>query len=251
MSALTTWRRREPWWLRYRAGLWLHHTRQGVIPWPTPHVPDGLLAAWRDETLDQFCWSYTPKPGDTVVDVGAGIGSEVPTWVGLTGDAGRVIAIEAHPASYERLTALARANGYEVAMVQAAVADRSGTVTISDREDEIMNSILGEAVGPQVEARTLDDILAAHGVNQVDLLKMNIEGAEALAINGMAASIKNVKHAAIACHDFLADQERRPAMRTKAQIRSFLVENGFTVLERPGDSRPWVADCLYASAPEQ
>ena len=248
MSVLTTWRRRELWWLRYRGGLWLHHTRRGVIPWPTPHPPDDLLTGWRDETLDYFCWAYAPKPGDTVVDVGAGIGSEIPTWVELTGGTGRVVAIEAHPTSWKRLAALVKANDYEVALVQAAVADRNGTVTISDRAEEIMNSILGKDVGPRVEARTLDEILATHGVSQVDFLKMNIEGAERLAIAGMTKSIKTVRQAVIACHDFLADQERRPEMRTKDEIRAFLVDNGFTVLERPDDGRPWVVDCLYATA---
>jgi FkbM family methyltransferase len=218
-----------------------------VIPWPTPHVPDGLFAEWHDVTVDYFCWAYVPQPGDTVIDVGAGIGSELPTWVTLTGRAGRVVAIEAHPTSFKRLATLTRANGYDVALVQAAVADRNGRVTISDRPEEILNTIVGADDGPQVDALTLDDILVAQGVKRIDFLKMNIEGAERLALKGMAASIKNVRHVVIACHDFLADQEGRPEMRTKDEVRAFLVDNGFAVVERPGDKRPWVSDCLYAT----
>jgi hypothetical protein len=79
---------------------------------------------------------------------------------------------------------------------------------------------------------------------------VNIEGAERLAIHGMAKSIKNTRHAVIACHDFLADREGRSELRTKAEVRAFLVDNDFTVLERPSDRRPWVVDYLYAYAAE-
>jgi FkbM family methyltransferase len=245
MSVLATWRRRELWWVEYRDGFWLHHTRHVVIPWPDAHAPHP--ARWDDETLDYFCCEYIPKPGDTVVDVGAGIGSEIPTWVRLTDCNGRIIAIEAHPTSYARLAALVEVNGYNVSLVQAAVADRAGTLTISDVENVDLNTIVGVDLGPQVAALTLDDILAEEGVGRIDLLKMNIEGAERLAVRGMTASIRNTNHAVIACHDFIADAESRPELRTKDAVRRFLIDNGFTVLERTQDGRPWVADYLYAT----
>lgn len=39
----------------------------------------------------------------------------------------------------------------------------------------------------------------------MNFLKMNIEGAEQLAIKGMLWLIERTQHVAIACHDFIAD----------------------------------------------
>jgi len=204
-----------------------------------------------DEPRDIVVWFealIAGGAGDTVVDVGAGIGSELPTWVELTAPSGQVIAIEAQPTSCRRLATLVELNADDVAVVPEAVADKNGTVTISDRAEEISNTILGQPGGPTVVARTLDEILSAHDVDGVDFLKMNIEGAERIAIAGMGTSIKRVRHAVIVCHDFLADKEGRPELRTKDEVRTFLIDSGFTVRERSDDSRPWVADYLYATA---
>ena len=245
MSMVAMWRRREPWWIRYRDDRWIHRTRRGAIPWPTAHAPHPSL--WDHETVDYFCWDFVPDAGDTVVDVGAGIGTEVPTWSRLVGPGGRVVAIEAHPGSYERLVALIELNGYPVDPVHAAVTDRAGTVRISDAPNADLNTIMGSEAGFEVAASTLDEVLAATGVERIDLLKMNIEGAERLAIEGMAKMIKSTKHAVIACHDFLGKPDPESELRTRDQVRAFLVENGFTVRQRSGDGRPWVEDYLYAT----
>jgi hypothetical protein len=71
-----------------------------VIEWPQASVP--LPELWHgpspsqeeEEARDVFFQEYTPVEGDVVVDVGAGIGTELGLFSRLVGPTGRVYAIE-------------------------------------------------------------------------------------------------------------------------------------------------------------
>jgi hypothetical protein len=76
------------------------------------------------------------------------------------------------------------------------------------------------------------------GITRIDLLKMNIEGAEREAIRGVGALLANTHHVCISCHDFLG-------MPTKAEVRQFLTEHGFAVTAREDAREPWTRDYLY------
>jgi FkbM family methyltransferase len=201
---------------------------------------------------DYFLQEFIPRPGDTVVDVGAGIGDEVHTFSRLVGEGGRVFAIEAHPSTFELLERRCRLSRLtNVELAQVAIADKAGVITISDVEMDIANSIVGQSGGGvKVPAQTLDDFVAERGIELIDFLKMNIEGAERYAIEGMTATRQLVRNVCICCHDFLAEETGIAEMRTKSLIRSFLEDSGFEVVDRrPGDRRPWSRDYLYGRRP--
>ena len=205
----------------------------------------------RRETLDTFCWAYTPGPGDTVLDLGAGMGEEAPTFSRLVGARGRVLCVEAHPQTYAQLTACCELNGLtNVHCEQAALADAPGEVRIAERAGP---SHVGAAItadrGVVVPAETVDELVARLGVEQVDLLKMNIEGAERLAIAAMDDTLARTRHLAISCHDFLvplfgADPDE---VSTFDLVRDFLAARGFEVTTRPDDPRPWIPYYVYAA----
>ena len=48
-------------------------------------------------SLDYWTHVYRPQPGDTVIDVGAGIGIDTLALSPLVGSTGRIYSIEAHP----------------------------------------------------------------------------------------------------------------------------------------------------------
>ena len=78
---------------------------------------------------------------------------------------------------------------------------------------------------------TLDHLIDVHDLEVVDLLCMNIEGAERQAVLGMAQSVGKIRRVAIACHDFRADEEGDESMRTKQAVTAFLVQHGFSIVE--------------------
>lgn len=188
-------------------------------------------------------WDYLPGPGDVAMVLGAGLGNEVSTVARLVGPSGRVYAFEAHPATFAHLVRLCQVNRWaNVEPVHAAITDRSGTVTISDDESFATNDIWRDE-GIEVDACSLDDFVRDRDIARVDLIAMNIEGAERLAVDGMASLAPLVRHASISCHDFIGVEEKA----TKAYVRAALLDLGFALRERSDHPHPVVRHVLYAS----
>jgi FkbM family methyltransferase len=240
---------RSPCLVYWRDGVWIHHYRGAKIP-------HGVLgraappAVFTAEARDIFLHEYTPRPGDVVFDVGAGIGAETLLFSRLVGSSGRVVSLEAHPRTFERLARLCEVNGLEnVTALQVAAADTDGKVEISDRHHHLQN-VLVSAGGIGVRSRRIDTIAREFGVTRIDLLKMNIEGAERRAITGLEGIVASTRHVCIGCHDFLADAGGPDELRTKALVRDFLVDHGFRVTTRDDARDPWTRDYLYGSVRE-
>lgn len=229
-------------------GQWVNHQRDVTFVSPTVHTR--YLKAVHDEAVDTFEFGYRLQPGDVVVDIGAGIGTEIVTFSCAVGHSGKVIAIEAHPATYRALTkTIALSDLRNVFAVQTAVGASNGTLTITDESlDHIANSITDTDShrGIQVTAKTMDTLMNEHGLTRIDLLKINIEGAERLAILGMNEAIRVTRNVAISCHDFLATPENS-STKTLVEVTEFLERNGFTLMRRLDDPRPWVRDTIYGS----
>jgi FkbM family methyltransferase len=237
--------RREPCFVRWKDGAWIHYYGGEAIPhWrlggPVP------LKSFTAGGRDIYLYEYTPCAGDVVFDVGAGIGMATLLFSRLVGSGGRVVALEAHPGTYEWLDRLCRVNRLtNVAPLQVAASASEGELMITDFAQRDRNTVLNDREGIRVPARPLDDIAKDLGIAEVDLVKMNIEGAEQLAIEGMRWLIERTRHVCISCHDFIADDGGSEHMRTKALVQEFLLDHGFRVITRQGAREPWTRDYLY------
>ena len=90
---------RHPVRVQHEDGLWIHRHPDGVVVYRQIYtVTPSQLA---EITADIFFHTYTPGPGDVVVDVGAGVGTEVLSLSERVGARGRVVAIEASPSAFE------------------------------------------------------------------------------------------------------------------------------------------------------
>jgi FkbM family methyltransferase len=245
-SLRTTVEHRQPCLVRRTDGAWAHRYRGGTIPHPRPGMapsPDVFTAEARDISLHR----YVPREGDVVFDVGAGVGTATLLFSRLVGDTGRVVALEAHPDTHRWLTRLCRLNGLDnVAALQLAASDAEGELSMTDLDAHVGNTVVtSQGAGTKVPARRIDDIAHDLGITDVDLLKMNIEGAETLAIRGMEGLVERTRHVCISCHDFLAERGGSERMRTKADVRAFLLERGFRLTTREDAPEPWTRDYLY------
>lgn len=212
-------------------GHWVNEQRECTIVSPSLHT--SAYSAVRDRVMDHWCYAYSPGADDIVVDCGAGVGEEAVVLAPLVG---KVLAIEANPETFQCLVkTVERSRLANVVPIHCAVADKGGTALIDSGSTHIASSIMrsGDIAVPQ---RTISEL--ALEFSRIDLLRMNIEGAEKLAVLGVPW--EKVRTAVISCHDFAG-------LPAKAEVRSVLQSHGFDIITRNDCPRqPWIADYLYA-----
>lgn len=134
---------------------------------------------WAFRKYDYF--GFKVAAGDTVVDVGANIGSYA-LYAATEGRAGRVIALEPHPGNFALLTANVLENGRtDIICCEAAVAATSGTARLQiDPDNSGGHHLTGSSDAPtvDVDCKTLDQVVTEHGLEAIDYLKLDCEGSE-------------------------------------------------------------------------
>jgi FkbM family methyltransferase len=167
---------------------------------------DSLLAPWL--LLDGLWESHvtgwlqqTLNLGDVFVDVGANIGYFTLLGGQLVGKDGRVVAVEAHPGLVEVLRRNVISNGMRdrVTIWPRAAWSTQTTLAFHLRTHYAANSSVG-TVGQlglselgdteevvEVEGVPLDDLLEP--LPRVDVLKIDVEGAEVHAFTGLAKTL--------------------------------------------------------------
>lgn len=150
------------------------------------------------------CGSYEPnefdflarvlQPGMTVIDVGANEGFYALFCARRVGREGRVLAIEPSPRERARLEHNVALNGLRnVRIVRSALAARPGraVLRIANAEHNGQNSLgaFGHASVTladqlEVELDTLDALVQAQALHRVDLVKLDVEGAELAVLQG-------------------------------------------------------------------
>ncbi len=137
-------------------------------------------------------------PGDTVVEVGANIGSHTVHLAQLAGETGTLYAFEPQRLVFQILCGNMALNSITNAhCLQKCVGDASGTVKVPVLDPRIVQnwggvSLLHTTEGEDVEKITLDSL----GLTRCDLLKIDVEGMEEQVIHGAEKLINT-------CHPFI------------------------------------------------
>jgi FkbM family methyltransferase len=148
-------------------------------------VAFGIYENYEADVFRCFC-----KEGATVVDVGANVGLYTVIAAARVGSGGRVVSIEPHTESFQCLQKTIAANRLtQVRSFNVAAGDGVRTVSLFLTDDNKADSrIYSDSKGrKEVSVRMvdLDHLLADNGIDRVDVIKMDIQGAEALALRGM------------------------------------------------------------------
>jgi FkbM family methyltransferase len=116
------------------------------------------------------------RPGDRVLEIGAGIGVIALACAGICG-AGNVTSYEANPRTAERIRANFALNGMTARLRERAMATRSGETTFYFSDNIISSSLIDRDFGGETRV-PCDDIAAV--VRELDptVIVMDAEGAE-------------------------------------------------------------------------
>ncbi len=138
------------------------------------------------------------RPGMVVFDVGANVGFYTTLFARLVGPAGQVHAFEPDPLSCGILRQRT-ARHANVETNPIAVGDHPGTITLfcnrSNRADNRVHPSLGDETAEAVEVplTTLDDYCAARGIDRIDAVKLDIQGAEVAALAGFRQTLARTR----------------------------------------------------------
>ncbi len=123
-----------------------------------------------------------PRPA-TIVDVGAHHGLYAVTLGALSGAGGKVLAIEPEPRSFSVLSRNVVLNGLQQTVIceQAAASDARSTMTIVSDGSQ---SHLASTGGTPVRVEPLTELLKRHSIDSIDLLMIDVEGAELQVMRG-------------------------------------------------------------------
>lgn len=194
------------------------------------------------------CYDRKRKTPKSIIDLGANVGYSA-VWFALAYPEARIIAVEPDEENFR----IARDNSSSfsnVQLVRAAISDQSGVVNIVDpgsgpwafrtqQSDQPWSE--GEVVGT-VDCVTFPDLLWNFSLEEVGLLKVDIEGAEVDLFANNPQWVERVDEIVIELHDrFRVGATRSFFSATKAfSGEEFRGENVFVFRENKEDNHKLV-----------
>lgn len=167
---------------------------------------------------------FTPKEGEVFVDIGAHVGKYALSVAKLVGSSGTVVAIEANLRNYQSLRKSIALNNLEnLFAFNVAAWDSAGRL-------KLFNGHLGGHHSLKIDwklgwsdviARPVDSVLKELGIDHVDWIKIDVEGAEWEVLKGLKTTIEKDKPRIIA--EISSENQR--------SFKKFMDENGYSMIE--------------------
>ena len=181
---------------------WLHGLKLQLLP--KNEMLRAVYISGLYEPNSLMVLSDLLSPGDVFIDVGANIGLFSLFAAPLVGERGMVIAVEASGREFDRLIDnIALNNLMNVRALHFALSDKPGVVELSIADDKHggHNTLAKNFTYASVEkirtervaAETIDQLVGRSKIDRLDLIKMDIEGAELLAIRGARETLQKFR----------------------------------------------------------
>lgn len=167
--------------------------------------------------------------GDIVLDIGANIGFYTLIFAELVGEEGKVFAFEPDPDNFDLLRKNVRVNSYKnVVLVQKAASNKTGKLKLYLSEDNKGDHRIYDPHDGrrfiEIESVQLDDYFRNYD-SKIDFVKMDIQGAEGLVLQGMANLLEKNKNMTILTE--FSPMALKGAGTDPKQYLRLLTENGF------------------------
>ena len=166
---------------------------------------------------------FNVMPGDTVVDIGACVGDFTFPALEKVGENGVVVAIEPDPDNFSVLQK--RTSEYNnIVLVNKGVWNEKTVLDLNISSDckechSLIYHFDNETISIDVD--TLDNILSEIGIQKIDFLKMDIEGAEIEAIEGASESLNITSKGSIASYHLRNNEKTAENIEEKLRNKGF------------------------------
>ncbi len=147
----------------------------------------GIFEYWKIPLFEKLI-----KPNMTVVDVGVNKGYFTLFFAKLMNDKGKVLSFEPVPNNCHWINKSIKANEYtSIKLFQLALSNSEGDTTFFIGKKSGWGSLIHQSrrAAPEkepivVKTRKLDDVLAKEGIDDVDVIKIDVEGGDLLVLKG-------------------------------------------------------------------
>jgi len=178
------------------------------------------------------------RPGDVMVDVGAHVGVHALTAARRLRElGGRVVAFEPTADSSAAIRAAAARNGLPVEVVRAGLGEEEGTLALradpryGDHDAGVRSQFGDGEIVATAPLTTFDAWAAQAGLDRLDVVKIDIEGAEILALRGMRGTLRRLRPRVLAIEVKDVVMERGPG--DEAALHALLAECGYVSHGQP------------------
>lgn len=165
----------------------------------TPRAYAKLLRLKSNWSLDKYLFLSLAGRGQVVIDGGANVGLYSVLFSRIVGAKGKVFSFEPTPPTFAQLEeTLSRSGAQNVKAHSFALGSKTGKATIHlpegvsghaalEPHDEAWGDVTVEPY--EVEVRRLDDWAEEIDLERLDFIKLDLEGAEPLAVEGAAQTL--------------------------------------------------------------
>jgi FkbM family methyltransferase len=201
---------------------------------------------WRDIFVGRALDFHTRSEAPRVLDCGANVGL-ASLFFRRRYPRARITAYEADPALFAMLDRNLKTNMAGVEAVHAAIWTKSGTLKFRCEGSDVgmIEGLPGPVSSMSGETRTvpavrLRDVLSAE---QVDLLKLDVEGAEDAVLADCEPVLDRVRAIVMDLH------ELEPSVRQAPRVLERLTRHGFTYAVDDFVAQPWRPPVAAADSP--
>ena len=185
-----------------------------------------------------FTKKFIPKKNDIILDVGAGLGSEMLIFSKQVGLNGKVICLEPDTRLFKVLKYVIEVNKLKNVILYKKAFYNKNNLKLKFTLNPIYNwmansyNFASNAKNYLVSTITIDKIIKDNKIHTINFAKFNIEGAEKYLISGNNKFLKKCKNIVVSCHDFLNKKE----YQTYQTVKKVLNDHSFKIHKSKSDN---------------
>lgn len=194
--------------------VWTQYRGIPIYVDPRQSVESQIYHRGEYEPLVTDCIDNHMENGMLSMDIGAHVGVHTIPLHQAVGQTGKVIAFEPNPIHFEKLSETIERNDIDnIELINVAVSNEAGQFELYEKEGNKGHSTLqphpdfSYEDGIEVEVISIMDFIEDRGLENIDLLKIDIEGKELDVIKGLNSRLADVSMAIIEIHGRLLDEE--------------------------------------------